>query len=61
LIDAARPCRHAPGDRWFVDESYAKIAGRWSYLYWAIDQFGHVIDVDGARRISSGLLDHLPR
>jgi transposase-like protein len=45
LIDAARPCRHAPGDRWFVDESYAKIAGRWSYLYRAIDQFGQVIDV----------------
>jgi hypothetical protein len=22
LIDAARPCRHAPGDRWFVDETY---------------------------------------
>ncbi len=21
LADAARPCRHAPGDRWFVDES----------------------------------------
>jgi hypothetical protein len=20
LIDAARPCRHGPGDRWFVDE-----------------------------------------
>ena len=22
LIDAARPCRHVPGDRWFVDETY---------------------------------------
>jgi IS6 family transposase len=22
VIDAARPCRHAPGDRWFVDETY---------------------------------------
>jgi Transposase, Mutator family len=21
LIDAARPCQHAPGDRWFVDET----------------------------------------
>ena len=21
LIDAARPCRHCPGDRWFVDET----------------------------------------
>jgi IS6 family transposase len=45
LIDAARPCRHAPGDRWFADETYVKVAGRWVYLYRAIDQFGHVIDV----------------
>ncbi len=45
LIDAARPCRHAPGDRWFVDETYVKVAGRWVYLYRAIDQHGQVIDV----------------
>jgi transposase-like protein len=45
LIDAARPCRHAPGDRWFTDETYVKIAGRWVYLYRAINQFGQVIDV----------------
>ena len=45
LIDAARPCRHAPGDRWFVDETYAKVAGSWVYLYRAIDQYGQVIDV----------------
>jgi IS6 family transposase len=45
LIDAARPCRHIPGDRWFVDETYVKVSGRWVYLYRAIDQFGQVIDV----------------
>jgi transposase-like protein len=45
LIDAARPRRHVPGDRWFVDETYVKIAGRWVYLYRAIDQYGQVIDV----------------
>ncbi|MBV9163887.1 MAG: IS6 family transposase [Pseudonocardiales bacterium] len=45
LIDAARPRRHIPGDRWFVDETYMKLAGRWIYLYRAIDQFGQVIDV----------------
>ncbi|MGH3672891.1 MAG: IS6 family transposase [Pseudonocardiaceae bacterium] len=45
LIDAARPCRHAPGDRWFIDETYVKVSGRWVYLYRAIDQFGQVIDV----------------
>jgi transposase-like protein len=37
LIDAARPCRHACGDRWLVDETYVKVAGRWVYLYRAID------------------------
>ncbi len=28
LIDAARPCRHIPGDRWCVDETYVKVSGR---------------------------------
>jgi transposase-like protein len=45
LAEAARPCRHAVGDRWFVDETYVKVAGRWRYVYRAIDQFGQVIDV----------------
>jgi transposase-like protein len=45
LIDAARPCRHTPGDRWFVDETHVTVSGRWAYLYRAIDQFGQVIDV----------------
>ena len=45
LADAARPCRHAIGDRWGVDETYVKVAGRWRYVYRAIDQFGQVIDV----------------
>ncbi|MGH3771167.1 MAG: IS6 family transposase, partial [Pseudonocardiaceae bacterium] len=45
LIDAARPGRHVPGDRWFIDETYVKVSGRWVYLYRAIDQFGQVIDV----------------
>ena len=33
------------GDRWQVDETYVKVAGRWRYVYRAIDQFGQVIDV----------------
>src|SRR6266496_569241 len=45
FADAARPCRHAAGDRWWVDETYIKVGGRWCYLYRAIDQFGQVIDV----------------
>src|SRR5512133_2407346 len=45
LADAARPCRHALGDRWQVDETYVKVAGQWRYVYRAIDLFGQVIDV----------------
>ncbi len=44
LIEAARPCRHAVGDRWFVDETYVKVAGRWRYVYRAVDHYGQVID-----------------
>jgi transposase-like protein len=45
LAEAARPCRYRVGDRWHVDETYVKVAGRWRYIYRAIDQFGQVIDV----------------
>jgi transposase-like protein len=45
VAEAARPCRHAAGDRWWADETYVKIAGHWRYVYRAIDQFGQVIDV----------------
>ena len=58
LADAARFCRHSPGDRWFCDETYVKVNGAWRYVYRAIDQYGQVIDVlvstrrdaDAARR-----------
>jgi IS6 family transposase len=29
LVEAARPCRHRVGDRWWVDETYLKVAGAW--------------------------------
>jgi transposase-like protein len=45
LVDAARPCRHAVADRWYVDETYVKVAGRWRYVYRAVDQYGQIIDV----------------
>ena len=43
FIDAARPLRHVPGDRWLVDETYVKVAGRWTYLYrqWMPQQGRH--------------------
>jgi transposase, IS6 family len=45
FIEAARPCRHAPGNRRLADETYLKVAGTWTYLYRAVDQHGQVIDV----------------
>ena len=50
LIDAARPSRHAVGDRWFVDETYVKVNGVWRYVYRAVDQHGQVIDVFVSKR-----------
>lgn len=38
LAEAARPCRHRVGDRWWVDETYVKVSGQWRYVYRAIDQ-----------------------
>ncbi len=50
LIDAARPCRHSVGDRWFVDETYVKVAGDWRYGYRAVGQYGQVVDVYVSKR-----------
>ena len=51
-----------------MDETYVKIAGRWVYLYRAIDQFGQVIDVlvskkrdlTATRRFFTRALEHGP-
>ena len=45
VVDAARPCRHAVGCRWFVDETYVKVSGAWRYVYRAVDQHGQGVDV----------------
>jgi transposase, IS6 family len=45
LADAARFTRHAPGNRWFIHETYIKVNGAWRYVYRAVDQHGQVIDV----------------
>lgn len=50
LVDAARHCRRPVGNRWYVDETYLKVAGSWRYVYRAIDQHGQVIDVYVSKR-----------
>ncbi len=64
LIDDGHPCRHSVGDRWFVDETYVKVAGVWRYVSRAVDQQGQIIegfvsrrrDIASARRFSTTAL-----
>ncbi len=65
FVAAARPCRHRPGGRWFVEETYVKVAGRWTSLYRTVDQHGQVIDIlaslrrdQAARRFFAQALSH---
>ena len=32
------------GRRWYVDETYLKVKGKWCYLYRAIDREGNLVD-----------------
>ena len=50
LIDAARPVGHLAGNRWFVEETYVKVSGVWSYLHRAVDPHGRVIEVYVSQR-----------
>ena len=36
--------RRGAGNSWYVDETYLKVRGRWTYLYRAIDRNGNLID-----------------
>ena len=36
--------RDRAGSSWYLDETYVKVAGRWCYLYRAIDRDGQLID-----------------
>ena len=65
LIDAARPGRHVLGNRWFIDDTSVKVAGRWVYLYRAIGQVIDVLvaqkrDLAATRRFVTRALEHGP-
>lgn len=47
VIDASR---HSIGNRWFVDETYVKVAGVRRYVSRAVDQWGQVIDIRLSKR-----------
>ena len=45
ISDRLRNRRRGHGGRsWYLDETYVKVAGRWCYLYRAIDRDGQLID-----------------
>ena len=37
--------RPRTGDKWFLDEVFIRIGGKWHYLWRAVDQDGHVLDI----------------
>jgi len=37
--------RPQPGDKWFMDEVFIRIRGKLHYLWRAVDQNGHVLDI----------------
>ena len=45
LREAARCRARRVGTRWWVDETYVRVKGKWAYWYRAIDEDGQVIDV----------------
>lgn len=45
LASAAQRRARRVGQRWWVDETYVRVKGRWAYLYHAIDAAGQMIDV----------------
>ncbi len=44
LHDLIRRQMRRPNRSWRVDETYVRVAGRWTYLYRAIDSAGDTID-----------------
>ena len=45
LITELRKKRHGKaGISWYVDETYIKVKGKWTYLYRAIDRDGGLVD-----------------
>ena len=45
LAEAGRRRCRKLGRRWWCDETYIRLRGRWTYLYRAIDEDGQVVDV----------------
>ncbi len=45
FANALRRRRPRPGDKWFLDEVFIRVRGKLHYLWRAVDQDGHVLDI----------------
>src|ERR1700742_4529869 len=45
FANTLRRRRPRPGDKWFLDEVFIRIRGKLHYLWRAVDQDGHVLDI----------------
>ena len=45
FANALKRRRPRPGDKWFLDEVYLRFGGKQHYLWRAVDQDGHVLDI----------------
>jgi len=45
FANALKRRRPRPGDKWFLDEVFVRIQGKLRYLWRAVDQDGHVLDI----------------
>jgi len=45
IAAAARRAARPLGRRWWADETYVRVGGRWASLYRAVDEHGQVVDV----------------
>ena len=45
FANALKRRRPRPGDKWFLDEVFVRIQGKLHYLWRAVDQDGHVLDI----------------
>jgi putative transposase len=45
FANALKRRRPKPGDKWFLDEVFTRIRGKLHYVWRAVDQDGHVLDI----------------